>query len=290
MLAFGNYLITPLIIKKVVLLHHPYLVDNKLLSHLSLANKLIEELRRFVFWITLKYVSGIVVQSEYMKTEFNKVWRGFEGSLEIIANPISNNFKRNITDEELKQLMMSRLEKMLQKVRILYVSRYYPHKNHSFLIKLSKHLNDLKLNHEIMVTINSSTREADDFLNEIRNNIINIINIGEQSQSNLENVYLNSHIFIFPSKSETFGNPLIEAIKFGLPVIVPSLSYSKAIVGDAGIYYNENDVTDCANKILELCQSKVRYFEKSSASVKQFALYPDAKSWFDKYRGFLLKN
>ena len=69
-LAFGNYLVSPLAIKKIVLLHHPYLVDNILLSKLSHKNKILEKLRRGVFYLTNINSDNIIVQSSYMKKKY----------------------------------------------------------------------------------------------------------------------------------------------------------------------------------------------------------------------------
>lgn len=280
LLAFGNFLISPVKVKKVVLLHHPYIVDNKLLNKLSFLPKIIEKLKRFVFYVTIKNVDIVVVQSNYMKRLLLEVW-GNDIKNCVIANPISKNFVKNYSLDEINDFIKHRLQN-IDKIKILYVSRFYPHKNHIFLVDLSKVLNENNIKHEILITVDFSKRETLD-LQQMITKDISIESIGEISQFELETYYKTSHIFIFPSNSETFGNPLIEAMKFGLPIVVPNLEYAQSIVEEAGIYYNQNDVLECKDSIKSLISNSDNYRLKSLESFEQFKKYPQVKEWVDSY-------
>ncbi|MCG3717791.1 glycosyltransferase [Aliarcobacter butzleri] len=280
LLAFGNFLISPVKVKKVVLLHHPYIVDNKLLNKLSFLPKIIEKLKRFVFYVTIKNVDIVVVQSNYMKRLLLEVW-GNDIKNCVIANPISKNFVKNYSLDEINDFIKHRLQN-IDKIKILYVSRFYPHKNHIFLVDLSKVLNENNIKHEILITVDFSKQETLD-LQQMITKDISIESIGEISQFELETYYKTSHIFIFPSNSETFGNPLIEAMKFGLPIVVPNLEYAQSIVEEAGIYYNQNDVLECKDSIKSLISNSDNYRLKSLESFEQFKKYPQVKEWVDSY-------
>lgn len=280
LLAFGNFLISPVKVKKVVLLHHPYIVDNILLNKLSFLPKIIEKLKRFAFYVTIKNVDIVVVQSNYMKRLLLEVW-GNDIKNCVIANPISKNFVKNYSLDEINDFIKHRLQN-IDKIKILYVSRFYPHKNHIFLVDLSKVLNENNIRHEILITVDFSKQETLD-LQQMITKDISIESIGEISQFELETYYKTSHIFIFPSNSETFGNPLIEAMKFGLPIVVPNLEYAQSIVEEAGIYYNQNDVLECKDSINNLISNSYNYRLKSLESFEQFKKYPQVKEWVDSY-------
>ncbi|MFW3346082.1 glycosyltransferase [Aliarcobacter butzleri] len=280
LLAFGNFLISPVKVKKVVLLHHPYIVDNILLNKLSFLPKIIEKLKRFVFYITIKNVDMVVVQSNHMKRLLLEVW-GNDIKNCVIANPISKNFVKNYSLDEINDFIKHRLQN-IDKIKILYVSRFYPHKNHIFLVDLSKVLNENNIKHEILITVDFSKQETLD-LQQMITKDISIESIGEISQFELETYYKTSHIFIFPSNSETFGNPLIEAMKFGLPIVVPNLEYAQSIVEEAGIYYNQNDVLECKDSINNLISNSDNYRLKSLESFEQFKKYPQVEDWIDSY-------
>lgn len=211
-----------------------------------------------------------------------KKYGSFKGRVEIIANPISKNFSIQ-TKSNIDELISSRTEKFDDELIMLYVSRFYPHKNHDFLIPLSQRLESAGLRHKILITIDESLPEASDYLEKAVFQKTSIFNLGEISQQALEHYYLKSHIFIFPSASETFGNPLIEAMNFGLPVIVPNLGYARSILAEAGIYYNENDVNDCIEKIQGTIEDNAYYRKKSHDCYNQLDFYTAVKVWADKY-------
>lgn len=283
LLAFGNYLISPVNIKKIVLLHHPYLVDNTLLNGLSIIPKLVERLKRFVFWITLKNIDVVVVQSDYMKESLLKVWKIDSKNISINPNPISKNFTKKYSELEINELINKRQNTIQDKIIILYISRFYPHKNHNFLIELSDTLNKNNIQHEILVTVDFNNPETLNFQKELQNKRTSIYNIGEINQSKLEIYYKKSHVFIFPSNSETFGNPLIEAMKFALPIIVPDLSYAHSVVGESGLYYPQNNVIECLKLVDKLKSNKDIYLSKSLESNEKFDNYPEVGCWVDQY-------
>jgi glycosyltransferase involved in cell wall biosynthesis len=134
-----------------------------------------------------------------------------------------------------------------------------------------------------LITIDENLPGAEDYLQKIEIQKAAIFNLGEISQQELQHYYLNSHLFIYPSESETFGNPLVEAMSFGLPVIVPSLGYSRSVLGASGIYYDVNDVTDCVEKIESVVHDTLHYRKKSCESYSQLDLYLVSKIWAENY-------
>lgn len=76
--------------------------------------------------------------------------------------------------------------------------------------------------------------------------------LGGQSPENLIEHYRNCTIFLFPSTVETFGNPLVEAMACGAPVICSSSSAMPEIAGDAVLYVDPFDVEAMVDRVLEL--------------------------------------
>ena len=286
MLAFGNFQLSPIRIKKTVLLHHPYLFDDVLLKKLPLMARLIERLKRFVFWLTLKNVDQVVVQSSFVMTQFKERWHWYDGDVAIIENPISNSFPKQ-SSAQVEQQVLSRIKTISSGLSLLYVSRFYPHKNHNFLIGLSKALAAKSFSHRILITINANIPGASEFLDKVAAHNLPIINLGEIDQKALVVYYMDSHVFLFPSESETFGNPLIEAMGYGLPVLVPDAGYAHAVVGQAGTYYEIDNADDCAEKLISLVNDQQKYTGKSIESFSGFGLFPDASEWVRKYLGIL---
>lgn len=283
LLAFGNFLFSPGNFCKLVLCHHPYLYDNNLLSKLSLLSKIPEYFKRIAFRLTLWNVKHLVVQSQYVAEQLRTNWHLPDDlQIHVIPNPISNSFKKP-GSSDLASMITQRSQRYRKSIKILYVSRFYPHKNHHFLISLSSALKKLDLAHEIQVTIDPSIESSKSFLHAIANNKLPIVNIGECEQEVMATIYQQADLFVFPSNAETFGNPIIEAMCYGLPLVLPDLGYAKAIASTAGNYYPVNDADACASIMLDLVNNEPHYVQRSLDSHDAFQHFPNVDQWITMY-------
>lgn len=69
-------------------------------------------------------------------------------------------------------------------------------------------------------------------------------------------VYEVSKIFLFPSLSEGFGMPIVEAMACGTPVITSDVSSMPEIAGNAAILIDPFDTSDIANAMLSLSENE----------------------------------
>lgn len=281
-LAFGNYLVSPVEVRKTVLLHHPYIFDDRQLARLGFAARSVERLKRKIFELTLRNVDNVVVQSEYVLEQLRAKWPWYRGGVHVIENPVSSRLAV-IDAAEAEKLIEKRAASLQSVLTLLYVSRFYPHKNHEFLLPLSRALQARGVNHRMLVTVDPNIEGAASFLKQMEESGLPIINLGEVSQDVLREHYINAHAMLFPSRSETFGNPLIEAMVFGLPVIAPSNDYAQAVLSSAGIYYAEDVVDDCVEKIQLLIGDSEKYKGRSRAAKSRSSKYYSADVWVRKY-------
>lgn len=278
LLCFGNFLLFPgKLDSKVVLLHHPYIVDDKLYKELNWKRRFGELLKRIAFEITSSFATKIVVQSDYMANLLINKNRKLESKVAVISNPLSRPFEAFRTES----LAATNLRQGIKSNIILFVSRFYPHKNHFFLIELGRALLRNNLKYLIQVTIDETNGEAAAFMKIAKDENLPIQNIGELDQKNLSSVYQRADIAIFPSLSETFGNPLIEGLCFSLPTIALDLPYAKEILGDCGIYF-DGTAADCLKKIILLEDSEF-YRNLSIRSARRSEIFPTVETWQNRY-------
>jgi len=95
---------------------------------------------------------------------------------------------------------------------------------------------------------------------------------------------------VFPSLSEGFGLPPLEAMSFGLPVVASSATSIPEICGDAAIYFDPNDNYDIAAKIhsviaSEAKQSKLR--EKGYSQIKKYSWTKMAQETLQIYESMI---
>lgn len=69
--------------------------------------------------------------------------------------------------------------------------------------------------------------------------------------ADLVGLYKNASLYVFPSYSEGFGLPLIEAMRFGVPVICSGCSSMVEIVDFEPCYFNPFSVQSIRNKLIE---------------------------------------
>lgn len=76
--------------------------------------------------------------------------------------------------------------------------------------------------------------------------------LGRVEYESLPTLYRNAIALIFPSRLETFGHPLVEAMASGTPVVASDLPVCHEICQDAALYFQPDDVTGLANHITAL--------------------------------------
>ena len=274
-LIMANYCPTKVFGKKIVFMRHSYLVDDNICQQVSLGTRVIEKLRRLSFNLTIKSTDVLIVQTNHMKKLISDKYAQANIYIEVLPNPIIDAL--NSRKKRIKRPTLS--EKYF-----LYPSRYYPHKNHTFIAKLAqKYSSELReKNMKFLITINPKpAKDTIRFLNFIRNEGLDdiVMNIGELPQEKLMEYYLKVELLFFPSKSESFGNPIVEAMAFGLPIIVPDIGYTRALCGECAAYYRDDSIDDAYNKLILICENEDLWEKHSQQSFEQSKSFPSVSEW-----------
>jgi glycosyltransferase involved in cell wall biosynthesis len=69
------------------------------------------------------------------------------------------------------------------------------------------------------------------------------------SYSSLPDLYRSADIFVFPSYTESFGHPLIEAMASGLPIVASDIAVNRELCAGAAVYFPVFDAGACAEAI-----------------------------------------
>jgi glycosyltransferase involved in cell wall biosynthesis len=65
--------------------------------------------------------------------------------------------------------------------------------------------------------------------------------LGNVAKSDLTQLYAGARVFFYPSLNETFGKPLVEAMRSGTPIVTADCSCMPEIVGPAGVWADPQD-------------------------------------------------
>ena len=135
---------------------------------------------------------------------------------------------------------------------LLAVSDIYVQKNYHSLIEAFAEVR--KRHPDLTLTIVG--REIDAVYADSVRRRVDELNIGDAVQflghvkpADLNALYRNCHVFVFPSTVETFGNPLLEAMSFGAPIACSNSAAMPEVIGDAGLTFDPRDIDDIACKI-----------------------------------------
>ena len=271
--VMANYAPVCLHGRKIVFMRHPYLVNEA--DRTGGIQKFfnIEAIRRCIFRLTLLSSDLIIVQSDYMKRRLLERF-GKVAEVHILPNPVSNLLKIEPPVGE-KETGSARI--------VLYISRFYPHKAHGFLLQLvDKYQRQLRhASVKFFVTVAPSSKGARAFLSQLREKKITDIieNIGEVSNEELAAYYKSARCVFFPSRFETFGNPLIEAMAFKLPAVVPDLGYAHAVCGNSGVYFQPDNIDDAYQKLMPLLLDDDAHKRFSFKSGRQLLNFPSVEDW-----------
>lgn len=84
----------------------------------------------------------------------------------------------------------------------------------------------------------------------------------------LEILYKNTHLFLFPTMNEGFGSPPLEAMKYGTLCACSANSAITEIYGDSVLYFNPFDEIEMGIRILQSFDEEIRNEKAQKMSVR----------------------
>lgn len=156
---------------------------------------------------------------------------------------------------------------------ILYVGNRNNYKNFKFLLSAIAEL--LITNQDLFLIC-----AGGDSFDSTENALISKFGLENQvfqksfQEQELATFYTRAKCFVFPSKYEGFGIPVLESMTCGCPVVLARHSSFPEVAGNAGVYFDLNNPKDLRDKIEMLVQNDVlrnEYSEKGLEQAKKFS-------------------
>ena len=171
---------------------------------------------------------------------------------------------------------------------LLYVGNLYPHKN---LIQVVRALKTMDSPPMLVIASgrNIFWHRFQKLLKDI--NAQDLVKmVGYVPDDELGALYNSAQAYTFPSLSEGFGLPGLEAMAYGTPVLASDISVFKEVYKDAVLYFDPQDIKDIADKIKELAgdeELRSRLISKGKRRVKQFSWNKMAKETLNVYKSVI---
>lgn len=145
------------------------------------------------------------------------------------------------------------LKKYQKEIKFSYFGRLSQEKNIDILIEAFK---KLCINKEINQKIHLFIVGNGPFFHELNNMVENypITFMGYRFGDELESLYAEMDLMVFPSTTDTFGNVIVEAQASGTPVIVTDVGgpQENIIPDETGWIVKGNDIDSLYNKMVEI--------------------------------------
>lgn len=157
---------------------------------------------------------------------------------------------------------------------ILYVGSAFPHKN---LDNLVDAFEILKESYPNLSLVMAGKKEY--YYKQLERYVSvspakdSIVLPGFVSEAELKWLYQNAGAYVFPSLSEGFGLPGLEAMAHGCPVASSNATCLPEVYGDSVIYFAPNDIKDMADKIGQLLDDKKLRGDFINRGYEQVAKY-----------------
>src|SRR3989344_5872177 len=156
---------------------------------------------------------------------------------------------------------------------IMYVGRPQPHKN---LKRLVQAFSEVQLTHpKLKLALVGKTDSNYLLLKKYvhQQGISGIVFTDFVTEGQLRWLYENAQAYVFPSLSEGFGLPGLEALAHGLPLVSSRATCLPEIYKDAAVYFNPINSSDMADKIKMVLEDKELTAKLRQKGAKVASLY-----------------
>ena len=185
----------------------------------------------------VKKAAAIITVSNFSKSEILRLTTCPTNKINAIPLAVSDTFNQNNNPNP------------VNKPYLLFVGNVKAHKN---LPRALSAFSKIKNQDTVFCIVG----KKEGFITASENIDALIHNLGERvfftgyvTDEQLKAYYANASAFIFPSLYEGFGLPILEAMKFFIPIIASSAASIPEVGGDAILYFNPLDEADITAKM-----------------------------------------
>jgi glycosyltransferase involved in cell wall biosynthesis len=230
-------------------------------------NRVVFTIKQWVYKQLNKYVGHksrhIITPTEFVKDDFAKF-----AHINSRKITVTHESADKITDKA------EPMEELEDKQFIMYVGRPQTHKNLGRLIDAFEKLRQTHPQLRLVLAGKKDWLYRQHEKSVESRGIKNVIFTDFVSEGQLRWLYENTAAYVFPSLSEGFGLPPLEAMQHGAPVVSSNATCLPEVNQDAALYFDPLDVDDMAAKIESMITDnklRAKYVERGRKLVKQYS-------------------
>lgn len=240
---------------QVVLFHKAHYLYPEVVASLGLRLK-----DRLLLTLEASYIrhsirkSIVTVQTDVIRERLVERFRfSRERVVTIPSASDRSNLKRGDGGE-----YVNRVRSAGKRLKLIYLTRYYPHKNIEVLLDVAELLKKRRID-DVVIFLTLEPDQAEgarrvlEAIDARRLNDI-IVNLGSIPREHVYSVLAECDALIMPTLMETFGLPYVEALEAGCSILTSDRDFARAVCGDDAEYFDPTDPKDILAKILSLKQ------------------------------------
>jgi glycosyltransferase involved in cell wall biosynthesis len=224
---------------KVILQTHDF---SHGVQDLTIQTLLPAKLYRYLHVKSVQTSDFLLANSSFTKKELEPLSRW--QPIRVIYHDCAPEFKQESSFDKVRELTSHEV--------ILYAGRVAPrYKNIRTLLKAFSIYSKTRA-HAKLVIVHSDHFRVTDKLYLLRNRQ-NVTLSRKMSRDRLIQMYRTAKMFIYPSRYEGFGSPMLEAQNSGCPLIANRAQPLPEVAGDGALYY-DGSPKELASRMLQLAQ------------------------------------
>ena len=217
----------------------------------------------------------IIAISESTKTDIMLHYGISEDKISVIYQTCNDAFKQGVTEEQISETLQ---KYKLPEQYLLYVGTINQRKNLLSIVEAIHQLGD-KLKIPLLV-IGNGKEYKEKVLDYIKKHNLEskIVFAPYIQNSHLPAIYHRAKIFVFPSRYEGFGIPIIEALYSRTPVITSKVSSLPEAAGPGAHYIDVDDPSTIADGIHKILTSPEYYKQLANNGYEYVQQFNDETS------------
>lgn len=231
----------------------------------------------YLYWSTtyaLRRAKKIITVSEFTKREILSLYpKTREEKIAVVHNGYNKQLYQPLNSSSDQEKIKTVLDKYgLEAPYYLYVGRLEKKKNTPALIEALSLVreNNPEIKEKLLLIGNASFGydEAKYVIEEYDLNN-EVFMPGWVAEDDLPYIFNGASAFIFPTKHEGFGIPVLQSLACGLPTAVSDLPVLREIAGDSVLYFNQNNSRAIAEAMIKIIKDETLRQSLKQAGLKQ---------------------
>ena len=228
-----------------------------------------KDLIQLALWgkYSIKRAARIVTISDSSKSDIIKEYGLSNDKISVFHLGVKESLKPSMSYEKLSE------KYSIKKPYVLFVGTIQPRKNIARLIEAFSQIEDREVN---LVIVGRKGWMYDEVLEAPQkfNLSDRVTFLHDVTDGELPVFYENAELFVLPSLYEGFGLPILEAMKYGCPVVTSNVSSLPEAGGNAAVFFDPYDVSDIAKKMEKVLKDKTlrdKMKKEGHSQVKKFS-------------------